>query len=143
MPAAKRIKALQAILRASQYDVDQLAAQLSHIRGQEQEIQQRMCALDERRDRESYSPSLEAQPFVMSFLEAIGKEQLHLSRKLAELEKTSSDLELKMREKFLERERWKATQKKAQELMSYDEQLIENRIMDEVAALHFENAGRT
>lgn len=142
MPAGRRAKALRTILRAAQYDIDQLAAELAHIRSQEHEIQQKLMVLDERRERESYSASIEAQPFVMAFVEAIGKEQRHLLQGLCELEKISSDLELRIREKFLERERWKTMHKNAEALRSYDDQRNENQQMDEAAALYFEKSLR-
>lgn len=143
MPEPRRLKALQTILRSSQYDIDQISSQLAQIRQQEAQILAELSALNIRRDRESYSPVLEAQPFVTAFLEALGREEKHLKRRLSELEHVSSELEGKVRELFLERQRWTTTYKRLQASHAYAEQRFEEKHLDEISSVRYVFASRT
>lgn len=143
MSKQKMLKALGLLLRVSQQEIDRLGGELSSIRQRECSIIEQGEDLQRRLVRESYSPSLEAQPFVASFITAISTRQTALTRQLEELRKTGEDLESQVRDKYIDRKRWQETHFRLQKSMRYDAQKRDVERMDEAAAASFKLTQRT
>lgn len=133
----RRLSALEVIIKAKQREIDLLGGELATLRAQQSLFLAAINKLDKRRDTESYTPSLEAQPFVVTFLQALAAERAIAERKLSELEKASAALEEQVRDRFIELQKWRFSSRKLSAMIAYEARRLEGAQMDEIGNMMF------
>lgn len=137
MSDKRRLAALSVILKAKQRELDRIAGELTTLRAQQSQVLRSIDELDKRRDTESYSASLEAQSFVVTFLQALAAERRQAVEKLSELDDMCAVLEEQVRDRFIELQKWRLSSRKLGETIVYEARRLENAQMDEIGNILF------
>lgn len=137
MSDKRRLAALSVILKAKQRELDRIAGELTTLRAQQSQVLRSIDELDKRRDTESYSASLEAQSFVVTFLQALAAERRQAVEKLSELDDMCAVLEEQVRDRFIELQKWRSSSRKLGETIAYEARRLENAQMDEIGNILF------
>ena len=142
MSDARKLKAFQVTLHAYQHEIDLISVDLSKIRSEQAALQNRIAALDHRRDTEGFANTPEAQPFVAGFLQAVASVRANLVQQLSLLDKAAEEHEEKLRAKFIEHRSWKVSCDRLQTRIDAEARRKDDAEMEEVARAMFMHAQR-
>ena len=137
MSDKRQLKSYRVILSAHQHELDQLSIDLNGIRADQADIQAKIVTLQHRRDAEGFAATLEAAPFVASFLQAISAQQTTLYKQLVELNEKAEELEDQVRSKFAELQSWRVTCDRLQARIDDTQRHKDSAELDEVARTIF------
>lgn len=133
MSLERRITAIKLVQRIKQYEIDGHAAKLAVIRARQADLQAELKNLTQMRDREGHASTLEAAPYLASFLRAIKSRSSYLTGQLAELDRESADMELQLQTAFAESKANESALNRAEEEVKLERERAEIAASEEIA----------
>jgi hypothetical protein len=133
MSLERRITAIKLVQRIKQHEIDGFAANLAAIRAQQADLQNELRNLIQMRDREGHASTIEAAPYLASFLRSVKSRSIYLDEQLAELDREATDIELQLQTAFAESKANEAALSKAEDEVKLERERMEIAASEEIA----------